>query len=335
MSSTILGLSKRDLDIVGSARRVPVLEMPLRAGTRGSPLALAQTKAVLALLSQTNPGCILSTEIICTTGDGVQDRRLADIGGKGLFSKEIHEALLDRRIDFAVHSLKDLETQLPPGIVIACILPREDARDALILAPGVRVPTSRHPYATLPLGALVGSSSVRRQAQLLAVRPDLRIGTIRGNIETRLSKLGNHSFAATFLAIAGLRRLNMQSVASVVLDPDVMVPASGQGIVGATVREEDTHLRDFFRRISSRRAELAATAERAVLHALDGSCRTPIGAFARFLPDGDLHLVGLIARADGSFLLKRDVRGAPDDAARLGTELGTSLRSDSPQDILD
>jgi hydroxymethylbilane synthase len=260
---------------------------------------------------------------------------LADIGGKGLFSKEIHEALLDGRIDLAVHSLKDLETDLPPNIVLACTLPRQDARDALVLAPGTPVPIGRHPYATLPLRALIGSSSVRRQAQLLASRPDVRVETIRGNVGTRLSKLDNHAFAATFLAVAGLQRLDVQSAASVVLDPEVMVPAAGQGIVGVTVREADTNLRDLLHQISDRRAELAASAERAVLHALDGSCRTPIGAYARLLPNGVLHLVGLVARADGSFVLRRDIFGAPGDAARLGVELGTSLRLDSPQDIFD
>jgi hydroxymethylbilane synthase len=296
-------------------------------------LALEQTRAVLELLRWTNPERILSMETIRTTGDAVQNRRLADIGGKGLFSKEIHEALLDGRIDFAVHSLKDLETQLPPNVVLACTLPREDARDALILAADVPLPQARHPYETLPPGALVGSSSVRRQAQLLSVRPDLRVETIRGNVDTRLAKLGKHSFAATFLAIAGLRRLNKLSAASVILDPDVMVPAAGQGIVGVTVREDDTHLRDLLGQVNDRRAGLAATAERAVLHALDGSCRTPIGAYAQLLPDGDLRLTGLVARTDGSFLLRRDLTGGPGDAHRLGTELGASLRRDSPHDI--
>jgi hydroxymethylbilane synthase len=333
MPATTLPKLQHGLDFVSAECPAPALEMPLRAGTRGSPLALAQTRAVLALLRQANPDLVLSAEIIRTTGDVVQGRRLADIGGKGLFAKEIHEALLDGQIDFAVHSLKDLETQLPQGIVLACTLQREDPRDALILATDVPFPTGPDPFATLPVRAVVGSSSVRRQAQLLAMRPDLRVETMRGNVETRLAKLGNQSFAATFLAIAGLRRLNSQAAASVVLDPDVMVPAAGQGIVGITVRAEDTRMRDRLGQITDRPAELAATAERAVLHALDGSCRTPIGAYARLLPDGNLHLTGLVARADGSFLLRRSLRGASGDAARLGAELGTSLWLDSPQDI--
>jgi hydroxymethylbilane synthase len=333
MSTSVLGLPRNQPNYVGSAHQVPGVKMPLRAGTRGSPLALAQTRAVMDLLRRTGPEPLLSLEIIRTTGDIVQDRRLADIGGKGLFSKEIHEALLDERIDFAVHSLKDLETELPPNVVLACALPREDARDVLILAADVPVPTGCDPYETLPPGALVGSSSVRRQAQLLSVRPDLRVETIRGNIETRLAKLGGHSFAATFLAVAGLRRLNKQCAASVILDPEVMVPASGQGIVGVTVRECDARLRELLGQISDHRAELAATAERAVLQALNGSCRTPIGAYARFGPDDTLHLTGLVARADGSFLLRRELTGGPGDALRLGMELGASLRRDSPRDI--
>ncbi len=253
MSTTILGTPQPGLGVVHTGYQASRFAFPLRVGTRGSPLALAQTQAVTSLLGQRLPGNTLSTNIIRTTGDAIQNRRLADIGGKGLFSKEIHEALLDGRIDLAVHSLKDLETDLPPGIVLACTLPRQDARDALILAPGTPVPTDRHPFTTLPLGALVGSSSLRRQAQLLAARPDIRIETIRGNVETRLSKLDNHAFAATFLAVSGLRRLNMQSAASVILDPAVMVPAAGQGIVGVTVREADIDLRDLLHQISDSR----------------------------------------------------------------------------------
>jgi hydroxymethylbilane synthase len=333
MSVSVLGLPRRRLNYIGLAGGTSALETPLRAGTRGSPLALTQTRAVMDLLRQTRPEPILSMEIIRTTGDLVQNRRLADIGGKGLFSKEIHEALLDERVDLAVHSLKDLETELPPNIVLACVLPREDPRDALVLAAGAPVPAGRDPYETLPRGALVGSSSVRRQAQLLSVRPDLCVATIRGNVDTRLAKLGSHAFAATLLAIAGLKRLNKPRVASVVLDSDIMVPAAGQGIVGITVREEDAGLRELLGRLSDRRAEVAATAERAVLRALDGSCRTPIGAHARFGPDGNLHLTGLVARTDGSFLLKRELTGRPADASRLGAELGASLRRDSPHDI--
>ena len=272
---------------------------------------------------------------IATSGDKILDRRLADVGGKGLFAKEIHEALADGRIDFAVHSLKDLETELPPGIVLACTLAREDSRDALILGAGAGKVDPADPYACLPSGAVIGTSSVRRQSQLLHARPDLRIEMIRGNVQTRLSRLrGEGGPAATLLALAGLRRLGLEAEASVILDPEAMVPAAGQGIVGVTVRADDTELLELLSGIEDAEARAVSTAERALLAALDGSCRTPIGGHARLLPNGELHLTGLVARADGTFLLKRALHGAPADAAAIGRTLGESLRRDSPADIL-
>jgi hydroxymethylbilane synthase len=311
--------------------------LPLRVGTRGSPLALIQTRGFLAVLTRFCP-VLRSMEVfeehtIRTTGDAVQDRRLADIGGKGLFAKEIHEALADRRIDFAVHSLKDLETELPSGIVLACTLKREDARDALILGPGGAGVDPADPFACLPAGAVIGTSSVRRQAQLLHARPDLVIATLRGNVQTRLDKIAAGACAASLLAYAGLKRLGLAERATAVLDPDAMVPAAGQGIVGVTVRADDTELHELLAAIEDPEAKAVASAERAMLMQLDGSCRTPIGGHARLLPSGELHLDGLIARADGSFLLKRSLHGAVGDAARIGSELGASLRADSPPDI--
>lgn len=306
----------------------------LRLGTRGSPLALVQTRTTLARLRATCPDRDFAEQIITTTGDRVQDRPLADIGGKGLFAKEIHEALADGRIDAAVHSLKDLETALPPGIMLAATLPREDARDALILAPATAPPPDpADPLAALPQGAVVGTSSVRRQAQLLHARPDLRVVLLRGNVQTRLARLRAGEMAATLLALAGLRRLGLDDAASVVLEPDTMLPAAGQGIVGITARADDAPLCAALAAISDPAAAVAATAERALLAELDGSCRTPIGAHARLLPDGSLHLTGLIARADGSFLLRRTLTGQRDEAAALGTALGRSLRAASPRDL--
>lgn len=312
---------------------------PLRVGTRGSPLALWQTRHFLAIISPKLPqGETIEEHVIATSGDRILDRRLADIGGKGLFAKEIHEALLDGRVDLAVHSLKDLETELPPGIVLGCTLRREDARDALILGPGAAAggaaPDPADPFAALPRGALVGTASVRRQAQLLAARPDLRVTTLRGNVQTRLAKLKGGEVQATLLALAGLRRLGLEAEATLVLDPEVMLPAAGQGIVGVTVREEDAALRALLAAATDREAAAASAAERALLAALEGSCRTPIGAHARLLPDGaTLHLTGLVARPDGSFLLKRTTSGPAAEAARLGAELGRSLRADSPADL--
>ncbi|MBQ5470173.1 MAG: hydroxymethylbilane synthase [Acetobacter sp.] len=327
--------------------------LPLRVGTRASPLALKQTRLFLEMLTRFCPvlrdaGAFQEFPIY-TTGDQVQNRRLAEIGGKGLFAKEIHEALSDGRIDFAVHSLKDLETTLPSGVVLACTLPREDARDALIVAPHLMTTLTdlEDPYSVLPQGALIGCSSVRRQAQLLHVRPDLNFGLLRGNVQTRLKKLGDQLCDATLLAFAGLKRLSLTERASVVLDPTVMVPAAGQGIIGVTVREDDDELRELLAAIEDYEARSVATAERALLRELDGSCRTPIGGYARFIrPEGEqaseysssdcspeLHLTGLVAREDGSFLLKRSIQGKADEAESLGRELGKSLRRDSPSDI--
>jgi hydroxymethylbilane synthase len=310
--------------------------LPLKLGTRGSPLARAQTANFLTLLQKFCPVLrgmeVFQEHIITTTGDAVQDRALAEIGGKGLFAKEIHEALAAGRIDFAVHSLKDLETTLPEGITLACTLKREDARDCLILPAGAVIDQAE-PYAALAPGAVIGSASVRRQAQLKHARPDLNFSLMRGNVGTRLQKLGAGEAAATLLAYAGLRRLGLADRASAVLSPELMVPAACQGIVGITIRSADTELLSLLAGIEDPEAKAVSTAERALLAALDGSCRTPIGGYARVLEDGNLQLTGLVARTDGSFLLKRTAIGAPADAARLGTELGAALKADSPDDI--
>ena len=318
--------------------------LPLRVGTRRSPLALVQTRFFLERLRHFCPvlrtpmfgdQAVFEEHAINTTGDIVQDRALAEIGGKGLFAKEIHEALADGRVDFAVHSLKDLETELPAGIVLACTLKREDARDVLIFGPTCNDcpldPAS--PYAALPQAAVIGTASVRRQAQLLHARPDLSCVTIRGNVQTRLAKVAAGDCAASLLALAGLKRLRLEDRASMILDPDIMVPAAGQGIVGITVRADDLALLEMLSGIEDPEAKAVATAERALLGELDGSCRTPIGGHARLLADGTLTLTGLVARADGSFLLKRSVQGAVADAVRIGAELGASLRADSPRDV--
>jgi len=306
---------------------------PIRVGTRGSPLALVQTRWFIGLLTQAHPGLAAVEQIIATTGDRVQDRRLAEIGGKGLFAKEIHEALSDRRIDCAVHSLKDLETELPAGIVLACTLVREDPGDALILGPDCAAPDRAAPFDCLPRGATIGTSSVRRQAQLLHARPDLAIGPMRGNVRTRLDKLAAGDCAATLLALAGLKRLDMADRASLVLPPELMLPASCQGIVGVTARADATDLLAWLAAIQDGPSRAAADAERAMLAQLDGSCRTPIGAHASLAPDGMLRLIGLVARADGTFLLRRASEGPRSDAAKIGAELGASLRADSPRDL--
>ena len=310
---------------------------PMRIGTRGSPLALWQARhfanvARAAIPALAEDGA-LEEHIIATSGDKVQDKRLADIGGKGLFAKEIHEALADRRIDVAVHSLKDLETELPPGIVLAAVLEREDPRDALILGAECGAGTADDPLAALPQGALVGTASVRRQAQLLHRRPDLRVDIIRGNVQTRLGRVAAGDFACSLLALAGLKRLGMAERAQVVLEPEAMLPAACQGIVGITARADDTETLALLARIEHTPSRAVADAERALLGALDGSCRTPIGAHATLLSDGRLRLHGLVARADGSFLRRNMGEAAAKDGPRLGRDLAAALKRESPADI--
>ncbi len=315
----------------------PRRALPLRVGTRASPLALWQTRDFLARITRFCPvlrdANAFEEQRIETSGDQIQDRRLAEIGGKGLFAKEIHEALLDGRVDFAVHSLKDLETEMPPGIVLACTLKREDARDCLLPGPSLPAAEPSDPFAALPKGAVIGTSSVRRQSQLLHRRPDLNVVMFRGNVQTRLRKLAEGEAAATLLALAGLRRMELDPPGSVAIDTEVMVPAAGQGIVGVTVRADDTELHELLAAIEDPEARAVSSAERALLAALDGSCRTPIGGHARMLENGRLRLTGLVARADGSFLLRRTEEGNAKDAVRLGDELGQALRRDSPADL--
>ncbi|WP_424812461.1 hydroxymethylbilane synthase [Roseococcus sp. YIM B11640] len=324
------------------ARRHHGPPLPLKVGTRGSPLALVQTRSFLERIRAVCPLLrhmdAFEEHQIATSGDRAQDRRLAEIGGKGLFAKEIHEALLDGRVDFAVHSLKDLETELPPGVALACMLRREDSRDALVLGEACRrggfSGAAWDPFSALPQGALVGTASVRRQAQLLHCRPDLRCEMIRGNVQTRLSRVASGEFDATLLALAGLKRLGLEAHADVILDEEDMVPAACQGIIGVTVRADDTELLELLSAICDPAARAMSLAERAMLGALDGSCRTPIGASARLLPGDTLRLTGLIARADGSFMVKRSISGAVADAARIGEALAQMLLAEAPADVL-
>jgi hydroxymethylbilane synthase len=255
--------------------------------------------------------------VIRTTGDKVQDRPLHDIGGKGLFSKEIDEAMLAGRIDLAVHSVKDLPTWLPDGILLGAVLPREDPRDVLI-ASVARI-------VDLPSGAVVGTSSPRRRAQVLVRRPDLQVVPLRGNVQTRLAKAATGEVAATLLARAGLRRLGLGD-AGTVLDPDEMLPAVGQGAIGVTCREDDVDMRAVVATATDAAASAEVSAERAMLAVLDGSCRTPIGGLARAEAAG-LHLRGLIARPDGSHLVSGARHGAADAAEAMGEDLGQELRS--------
>jgi hydroxymethylbilane synthase len=294
---------------------------PLRIGTRGSPLALAQANEVRNRLAIAHPGLAergLEVVVIHTSGDRIQDRPLADAGGKGLFTKEIEEALIAASVDLAVHSMKDVPTALPDGLMITCLLPREDPRDAF-LAP-------RHPtLADLPRGATVGTSSLRRRALLLNARPDLRIVEFRGNVDTRLRKLERGEADATLLALAGLRRLGLAHRGLAVLSPDEMLPAIAQGAVGIECRANDRATRGLLAALHDEATAHRVDTERAFLAALDGSCRTPIAGLAEIVGDS-IEFRGAIVTPDGVRLLSVGRRGVLADGARMGADAGAELR---------
>ena len=301
----------------------------VRIGTRGSPLALAQAEAMRADLAASHADLsdpdAIAIVAIRTTGDTVRDRPLAEIGGKSLFVKEIEQALLDRHIDVAVHSMKDVPTWLPHGLEIACVPTRADPRDALI------TPTGLRSLEALPEGATVGTSSPRRQAQLLAVRPDLRIVPCRGNVDTRLRKVADGQMAATILAMAGLHRLGRLSGSVAPLAPGAMLPAVGQGALAYEIRSDDAEMRDRLAPLACAHSTRAAIAERSMLEVLDGSCYTPIGGLAEGLPGGRLRLTGQVAMPDGQQV--RTDRSEGYDPVMLGQEVGGRLRSRMGRDL--
>jgi hydroxymethylbilane synthase len=303
----------------------------LRLGTRGSPLALAQAAEVRARLAAVHPDLAapdaVETIVIRTTGDRIRDRTLAAAGGKGLFTKEIEEALSAGTIDIAVHSLKDVPTWLPEGLAILCHLPREDPRD-VFLSPRARS------LAELPAGAVVGTASLRRQAQVLHARPDLRVVPFRGNVESRLKKLADGTVDATLLALAGLKRLNLAGCATAVMEPSEMLPAVAQGAIGVEARVADERVRHYLEPLDDAATAACVTAERALLAALDGSCSTPIAGLAT-LAAGALHLKGMVIRPDGSECHVAARRGAAADAARLGADAGAELRARAGPQFFD
>ena len=298
------------------------LQLPVRIGTRGSPLALAQAEETRARLLAAHPGlgaAQVEIQVIRTTGDRVQDRPLSEIGGKGLFTREIEEALLARDIDIAVHSMKDMPTMLPDGLAIVCLLQREDPCDVLISPKAASI-------KELPMGARVGTSSLRRQALLLRLRPDLRVAPFRGNVETRLAKLDAGAVDATLLALAGLKRLGLAGINTSVVQPDEMLPAVAQGAIGIEARINDAPVARLLAPLNHPPTEYCVRAERAFLAALDGSCRTPIAALAQIMPDGKLHLRGQIVKPDGTQLFEAVRDGSLADASRMGFDAGVELR---------
>jgi len=294
----------------------------LRLGTRGSKLALTQAGLVRDALAAAVPALAApgAIEIVAirTTGDAIQDRPLAEAGGKGLFVKEIEEALLDRRIDIAVHSMKDMPVTQPPGLVISAFLPREDARDVLIAGDITRI-------ANLRQGAIVGTSALRRRAQLLHRRPDLQIVNLRGNVDTRLAKREAGIVEATVLALAGLKRLGVAHVGTPVPE-DEMLPAVGQGAVCVECRADDATMRASLAAINDAATATCVAAEHAMLAVLDGSCRTPIAGHAVLTTEGALYLRGLIAKPDGSEMIATERRGAAADAEAMGRDAGHELK---------
>jgi hydroxymethylbilane synthase len=292
----------------------------LRIGSRGSPLALIQAREVLRRLSAACgvPAEQIEIKVIRTTGDAIQDRPLAEAGGKGLFTKEIEEALLAGAIDLAVHSSKDMPTALPSGLVLSAFLAREDARDAFISR-------TAKTFRDLPEGAVVGTASPRRQALVKRLRPDLAIVPLRGNVETRLRKLEAGDMHATILAVAGLKRLGLLSAATAILEIDEFLPAVGQGAIGIETRAGDSATRALVDKINDPETATALAAERAFLAELDGSCRTPIGGYAGVAKD-TVRFRGIIVRPDGSeaFEVLREGRHA--DAAALGVDAGRELK---------
>jgi hydroxymethylbilane synthase len=295
---------------------------PLRIGTRGSPMALRQTALVRDRLVGAHPDLASAGAIdivtIRTTGDRVQDRLLAEIGGKGLFAKEIEEALLAKHIDLAVHSLKDLETWLPDGLEIACVLPRDDPRDALLSTNGASL-------AQLPEGARVGTASLRRQAQLLRCRPDLAVVPIRGNVNTRLRKLEAGEVDAIVVALCGLERLGLSGDATEILSPEIMLPAVGQGALAIECRAADETVRLLVEPLHDPISAARVGAERAMLAALDGSCRTPIAGLAE-VAGGRLTIEGLLLQPHGGGEIRGRQEGGVAEAERLGATLGNELR---------
>lgn len=295
-------------------------------GTRGSKLALCQSEWFQSRIHQVAPEVRVSLRRIQTTGDKIVDVPLAKLGGKGLFVKEIEEALLDGTIDLAVHSMKDVPAQLPDGLAILCVPPREDPRDALISRDG-RV------FKELVQGARLGTASLRRQAQLLNARPDLRVEILRGNLDTRLRKLREGQFDAIVLAAAGLRRLSWEHEITEYLDPAVSLPAIGQGALGIEGRKDDHFVRSILSRLDDQATHVPVSAERAFLHRLEGGCQVPIAGYAK-LAGELLSLEGLVASADGKTVLRDLIQGNRREAHSLGVQLAEQLLARGGDKIL-
>jgi len=299
----------------------------LKIGTRGSQLALFQANWVKDRLVQAHPDLHVTLIKIKTTGDKIQDAPLAKIGGKGLFVKEIEEALLQKRIDLAVHSIKDVPTEFPEGLHLSVITKREDPRDVLISKDG-------KPLKDLPKGAKIGTSSLRRQAQLLHFRSDFELIPLRGNLDTRLKKLKTMNLDAIVLALAGVKRLGFDEKITEIIPPELSLPAIGQGALGIETRMADQEVESRIRLLNDRDSSIAISAERAFLKKLEGGCQVPIAAFARIVGT-TLHIDGLVGTIDGKRLIRHHVEGPIERAESLGVELAEILLGEGAKEILD
>ncbi|OEH91436.1 hydroxymethylbilane synthase [Bacillus solimangrovi] len=296
-------------------------------GSRKSMLALTQTNWFINKMKDAGLPFEFEVKEIVTKGDQILNVTLSKVGGKGLFVKEIEQALLNKEIDMAVHSMKDMPSILPEGFVIGCVPGREDYRDAFISKGHVKL-------ADLPSGAVVGTSSLRRSAQILAQRPDLEIKWIRGNIDTRLSKLDTGDYDAIILAAAGLARMNWSNdVVTEYLDQDICVPAVGQGALAIECREDDTELLDALQILSDERVERTVTAERAFLNQMEGSCQVPVAGLAEIMDNDEIKLMALVSTPDGKTILREELFGT--DPVRLGEEAAKILKERGAQKILD
>jgi hydroxymethylbilane synthase len=305
----------------------PLMKNLMRIGTRGSQLALWQARWVQQAIERQWPETKTELTIIKTTGDKITDVPLAKVGGKGLFVKEIEEALMDGRIDLAVHSMKDMPAELPHGLCISAVPERENPLDALIS-------NDNRSLDQLPPGARVGTSSLRRASQLLHRRPDLSIRPLRGNLDTRLKKLTGGDLDAIILAAAGLKRLDLAHMITSVLDPDIMLPAVGQGALCIESRTHDSRTSQIVTSLDHAATHLAVMAERAFLHRLEGGCQVPIAAFAT-LENEQLELTGLVAEVDGSICIQEAASGPCDQAVSLGIDLAETLMARGAGDILE
>ncbi len=300
---------------------------PLIIATRESPLALWQARYIAARIGQLRPGQAVELLGMTTTGDQLLDSPLSQVGGKGLFVKELEQAMLDGRADLAVHSMKDVPVELPPGFCLAAICEREDPLDAF-------VSNKYSSFDELPVGARLGTASLRRQSQLQGLRPDIRVKTLRGNVNTRLRKLDNGDFDAIVLASAGLKRLQMEQRIAARIAPEICLPAPGQGALGLECRADDANLRALLDELNHAPSAALVQAERAMNRRLEGGCSVPVGAYAITEADGGLWLRGLVAAVDGSVILRAEARAPAAEAEALGDRVAGKLLQQGAAELL-